>query len=277
MSPTDQVLLTNDTRNWITFDVTADVSAWVNGTANHGWHIAKQNNNNNQRIVFWSKEGTYKPRLLIYASSDTAYRLARLVEPSVQANFSHADTLLAPNTSVTYTVTAASGHQNVQVTIDGQISSASGTIVMSEAHTIVASADRIVTVSSVDQALVTSARAVILSSDPVSAFQAYLDDVKDLVDNPTPADAGARLDAIHFLAFDPIEDSAALRAVDEALAGKMFTIGDTAETTASSKARLLFRKWHMDTRRHTGTGSSGPCYNDAQDGQRSRRLSRKGI
>lgn len=228
MLPSDQVLLKNETRNWISFDVTDDVNAWLAGTANRGWHIAKQNSNTNARIVLWSREGTYKPRLVLYASQDTSFRLARIIEPSVQASLSHPDTLLAAGTVVSYNISVAAGHQNVQVTVDGQVVPASGTITMAQAHTLVASADRIVTVSGADQALVQSARSVLLSSNPVTAFQAYLDDVATLVASTSPRDAAARLDAIHFLAYDPILDSAALRLVDGALGGHMFTLGDTA-------------------------------------------------
>lgn len=229
MAPTDQVLLTNDTRNWISFDVTVDVQGWLTDTTNLGWHIAKQNNNNNERIVFWSRESSqHRPRLVLFVSQDSSFRLARIIEPSVQGSISHPDTLLGAGTVVSYSFGAAAGHQNVQVTLDGQVIPANGTITMSQAHTLVASADRIVTVSAGDQALVQSARAVLLSSDPVTAFQDYLDEVETLVAGTSPQDAAARLDAIHFLAYDPILDSAALRLVDGALGGRMFTVGDTA-------------------------------------------------
>ena len=70
MTPTDQVLLNNDTRGWITFDVTADMAAFLEDTANHGWYVVKQNNNNNERIVFWSRESVQNPRLVLFVTHD---------------------------------------------------------------------------------------------------------------------------------------------------------------------------------------------------------------
>lgn len=68
MTATDQVLVTNPLRGWVSFDVAADVSAWLGGAANHGWHIARENATTNGRAVFWSREGTYKPHLILYMS-----------------------------------------------------------------------------------------------------------------------------------------------------------------------------------------------------------------
>jgi hypothetical protein len=203
MTPTDQVLIKNSTTGVVTFDVTADVAAFLADTANHGWVLTKPSNNNNQKIILRSRERPEKPRLVLYVSADTSYRLGRLIESSVAATLSHPDTLLAPGTVVSYSIAAAPNHENVQVTVDGQLVPATGTIVMSQPHTLVASADRIVAVPVVDQPLVQSTRNVLLSADPVTAFKAYLDDVMTLVESTTPEDAEARLDAIHFLAYDP--------------------------------------------------------------------------
>lgn len=71
LAPTDQVLMKNSTTGWASWDVTADIEAWIAGTANHGWYIAKHNPNTNARIVFWSREGTYKPHLILYVSDDS--------------------------------------------------------------------------------------------------------------------------------------------------------------------------------------------------------------
>lgn len=230
VTPTDQVLLTNDTRNWISFDVTTDVADWIADTANHGWYIAKQNNNNNERIVFWSRESAQnRPRLVLYVSQDTAFRLSPIVEPGVQTSLAPSDTLLAPSTVVTYSFTPTSGYQNVQATLDGQSVPASGTFTMLQDRVLMASADRIVSVSSADQALVQTARAVLLSSDPASAYQTYLNQVHALVASTSPEDAQARLDAVHFLTYDPIEDSAAIRHAEESLTNRMFTLGDTVQ------------------------------------------------
>lgn len=70
MTPTDQVLLNNDTREWITFDVSTDIAGYMAGTVNHGWYVAKQSNSNNERIVFWSREASLGPRLILFVTHD---------------------------------------------------------------------------------------------------------------------------------------------------------------------------------------------------------------
>lgn len=238
MTPTDQVLLTNDTRNWISLDVTADVSAWLADTANHGWHIAKPANiANNGRIVFWSRENSqFRPRLVLFASQDTIYRLVSVVEPGVQATISPSDTVLSAGRVVTYAFSAGPGYENLQVTLDDQAAAPSDSFTMSKDRLLVASADRIVAVSVADSALAQNARAVLFSSNPVAAYQGYLNQVKTVMASTSPEEAEERLDAIQFIAYDPIEDSTALRQTDNALANHVFTLSprEAGDTTAEA-------------------------------------------
>lgn len=236
LTPTDQVLIKNSTIGLVTFDVTADVRAFLADTANHGWYLTKGSNANSQRIVFRSRERPEKPRLVLYMGQDSSFRLSSIVEPGVQMSLSVSDTLLAPGTVVTYSFTPTSGYQNVQVTLDDHNVPANGTITMSQDRVLIASVDRIVSVSPADQGLVQSARAVLLSSDPVLAYQSYLDQVRTVVGGTSPEDADDRLDAIHFLAYDPIEDSTSLRRVEEALTNHVFTLGDTAHADTLAEA-----------------------------------------
>ncbi len=66
-APTDSVLITNGlTDQYIEFDVTADVNAFINGTANYGWLIKKANEMENGRIEINSRENSYnQPQLLL--------------------------------------------------------------------------------------------------------------------------------------------------------------------------------------------------------------------
>jgi hypothetical protein len=242
ITPTDQVMLDNDTRNWITFDVTADVNAWVNGTANHGWHIAKQNNNNNQRIVFWSREGTYKPRLILYTSSSQPpilYTLSTVRFPGVSGSPNAGEHSYAPGAIVNYNFTAAAGYNNVGVLIDGIVAPASGSITMSTSHILIASADSVVTVSSGDQALVQSARAVLTSSNPVNAYQSYLEDLRDAFESVDASATAERLSAIEFLAENPLADTADMRRVDQALAGRIFTVDSSHVSDSTAEATTI--------------------------------------
>jgi hypothetical protein len=112
-APTATALITRQTAGTVGFDVTADVSAFVAGTAtNYGWLIAKTNETMSGRIDFTSRE----------ASTGQAAQL--LVEVQVPAPpptitiTSPADTTYTNNATVQ--VTGQAGGSAVSVTVNGQ-------------------------------------------------------------------------------------------------------------------------------------------------------------
>ncbi len=69
--PTDTVVITNATAGWVQFDVTADVAAFLAGTANNGWLLQKTDEAQAGRIDLASREGTpgLGPRLILVSQS----------------------------------------------------------------------------------------------------------------------------------------------------------------------------------------------------------------
>jgi hypothetical protein len=65
VSSTATTLITNQTNGVVEFDVTADVQKFLNGQENNGWIIKKQDEQNNGRIMFSSREGAKAPKLVV--------------------------------------------------------------------------------------------------------------------------------------------------------------------------------------------------------------------
>lgn len=63
----DTVLQTKDTGVWLTFDVTADVAAFLVGTPNQGWLIEKSDGDQSGKAEYTSREGAAaeRPRLVL--------------------------------------------------------------------------------------------------------------------------------------------------------------------------------------------------------------------
>lgn len=151
-------------------------------------------------------------------------RLISVVEAGVSGSPATRDTLYTSGATVAYNFSAATGYHDVLVTLDGQTVPSSGSVVMDTVHFLRASALLNVELPAGGEALLQSARAILTSGDPVVAFQNHLDEVLDSYQLLDEAEATRRLEAIYFLAFDPIQDSAALRRVDDALAGHVFNV-----------------------------------------------------
>ena len=64
-SPTDSVLITNNTDGTIIFDVTEDVKSFLNGTPDHGWIVKKEDENKPGLVEFGSRENDASPVLVI--------------------------------------------------------------------------------------------------------------------------------------------------------------------------------------------------------------------
>lgn len=70
---TDSLLHTNDLSGTVQFDVTADVQAFLSGTANFGWLIKKQDEGQNGLVECTSRDGMLgqEPRLVLVVESAT--------------------------------------------------------------------------------------------------------------------------------------------------------------------------------------------------------------
>jgi hypothetical protein len=69
---TDTALHTNDLTGWSVFDVTNDVTAFLAGTAHHGWLVKKTDETHSGQVQYTSREGerSQQPRLvLVFATS----------------------------------------------------------------------------------------------------------------------------------------------------------------------------------------------------------------
>ncbi len=70
---TDTIVVTNASQGWVQFDVTADVAAFLAGTADEGWLIEKTDEGQAGRVDLVSREGTagLGPRLVLVSQSAT--------------------------------------------------------------------------------------------------------------------------------------------------------------------------------------------------------------
>src|SRR5262249_39341300 len=98
----------------------------------------------------------------------------------------------------------------------------SGVITMNQPHLIVVGTKPIVVISADAQSLAQGARALLTASNPVSAYQSHLNAIAAYVDRVGEVEAETQLFAAYDAVFDPISDSAALRALDDALANHVF-------------------------------------------------------
>lgn len=156
-------------------------------------------------------------------ASDTVRVHLIVVADSGVRGTPRADTIVAVGTRLRYALAAAPGYRNLMVQLDGRPVRDSGTITMLDSRLLMASAERVVTLGVNDSLMFASARAVLTSADPVAAYQRHLDDVVAFMDAVGEAEATRRLNDIYYLTYDPIADAAALRRVDDALGGRVFT------------------------------------------------------
>jgi hypothetical protein len=93
-SPTSQALLVNNQSGWVEWDVTADLAAFLTGSAtNFGWVVRKTDEGGTGRVDFSSRESANAPQLVIYPgptppppSSPTLTAVADTYVRSGQAN-----------------------------------------------------------------------------------------------------------------------------------------------------------------------------------------------
>jgi hypothetical protein len=65
LAPTDIELITNASRGIIRYDVTQDVQSFLNGVANYGWIIKKDDENRPGLVEFGSRESATPAKLII--------------------------------------------------------------------------------------------------------------------------------------------------------------------------------------------------------------------
>ena len=173
------------------------------------------------------------------SSTPATARLRTRLENGVVGTRVPSDTTYALGSTVPYAFEAAPGHDSLVVVIDGAFAPASGTLVMDRPHTLEAEADSIYTIAgeTEDEAAIGQRVGELLAASDKPA--AYFDIVQYLLDRVA---AGANIDALQrsaevawSLAADPVQDSAALDAVDAALDGYTVSLQPTewGETLAS--------------------------------------------
>jgi hypothetical protein len=87
--PTASVLHAHDQTGWVAFDVTADVNAFLSGTANYGW-VLKKNAEPDRAygvISYTSRDGTpaNTPNLMLYVQDDTPPTITPVINPAPNA------------------------------------------------------------------------------------------------------------------------------------------------------------------------------------------------
>ena len=165
-------------------------------------------------------------------------RFTVLVGPGVRGMPGAGDSLWSYGTQVPYAFAPAPGYENVMVRVDGMPASPAGLVVTDTEHVLTVTADRRVVLNKDALPLYQRARAVLSAADPVAAYQAYLNLASAYVESSARGVDSAMQDVrdVEFLAFDPIRDSVALRKLDGALAGHVFTV-DSAGGTKINAAR----------------------------------------
>jgi hypothetical protein len=169
-------------------------------------------------------------------------RLVIIRARGVEGGPSVLDTTVAAGSRTRYHFAASAGYQNVLVTLDGEMVGSSGQVVADTDHVLYATADRRVELPAGTEPVYDAARAVLTATDPVDAFQHYLDVSADYLKTVDVEVGIARLRDVDFLAFDPIRDSAAIRRVDIALGGHSFAVGRSTTAAAASSGMRATRR-----------------------------------
>lgn len=155
--------------------------------------------------------------------------------PGVIGTSAAGESVYRPGTRVRYSFDAAPGYTNVRVMLDGEHVNPRGVLTLDRAHLLVATADLIVSIPPGREDLLRSARAILTSSDPAAAYQSHLHAVARLFDEVGDVEAARQLAIIEFLAYDPVQDAAALVRVDAALAGREFHVTQSSRPTQTMR------------------------------------------
>jgi len=172
-------------------------------------------------------------------SCTTEIKLVVITERGVMEQHRLHDSTFRVGTVVPYDFRAGPGFENVLVTLDGAPVPAAGTVTMDSTHVFIASADTIVTLNATEQQISTAIRAVLTASDPAVAYQALLAQLRALGDRQ---DLDTIVTRAEYAAYDPIDDSAAIRRVDDVLAGQLFPLTENSPTVTASAQRMMPRR-----------------------------------
>jgi pimeloyl-ACP methyl ester carboxylesterase len=141
-----------------------------------------------------------------------------------------ASTTAQSGTSIQYSFSSSSGFGRLRVQLDGADAAVSGSVSMTTDHTLAAVADSIITLSHSDSVAISSARAILTSSDPARELVARLDKAwSDQAALGTAAALGT-INRVRTFGFSR-SDAPAIHAANQKLAGQVFDI-DIGENLA---------------------------------------------
>lgn len=151
-------------------------------------------------------------------------RLTVVLGDGVDGAPAEQDTLLPFGSTVPYEYGPLRGYSETHVLVDAKEAPRSGMLSMDRDHVVLAGADLQVVLPEGGEELLASAQSVMTARNTVEAFQAHLDRVAQLYADIGPDAAREQMTIIYHVAYDVVEDSAALRRVDEALNNRVFSI-----------------------------------------------------
>ena len=102
---TASVLHTKELAGWVSFDVTSDVAAFVNGTSNHGWLLKKTDERKSGQVAYDSRQGSAGegPRLVVIfetaAETDSTPPVITITSPA-EGSFLSTPSILVTGTVV---------------------------------------------------------------------------------------------------------------------------------------------------------------------------------
>ena len=135
-------------------------------------------------------------------------------------------------TQVSYAFQAAAGYDNLRVAIDSQSAPASGQLVMDRNRVLLAAAMPAKDLPSADPLLI--ATKALLTAPPATAFANYLSELSRMGETQSDSALRVRHRKAELMAFEPARDAAALRQLDDALAGKTFEIRNDGVSLVSA-------------------------------------------
>lgn len=153
------------------------------------------------------------------APHDNSVQLTVIADLGVSINLPTGVSTHAKGSTLHYEVATDSGYTNALTTVNDSYADNKGIISLDNDVTLVASADRIVSIKPEDEPLQQQLRAILTSPNQVDAVQSFLSSLDTLVDSPN---LDERLHQIIQATIDPIKDSAQLKQLSNALSGHTF-------------------------------------------------------
>ncbi|MEO5817408.1 MAG: hypothetical protein ABIT20_19220 [Gemmatimonadaceae bacterium] len=187
-------------------------------------------------IEAFDKAKTFTASLQAEASTIPAAVISVIVDSTLTGSLVH-DTAAYVGDAIAYAYTPRQGYTNVQVRIDGVAAPASGSLSADSVHhLLIATADRVVTVSHDLDGLLATARSVLTAADVPAAYQQWIDAVDSHVQGAVDVQQALReIDDVEYLAFGDVKDVDELARVDEALAGQTFHVGPEAPVISAAR------------------------------------------